>query len=158
MSDAQTSVRSLIEAARTTPECIVHSPRGLPKIDPHHQLPNDVQEFYRLCSGVDLYTRSAYGVSLVPPNRVVVANPVILVGVTPADLEATRGEDHWSWYIIGEAPNALYVTIDLHPERLGRCYDSHWELHPSDSEEIATSFTELFRRLLESRGGLWYWT
>jgi antitoxin YokJ len=149
---------SLISAILLTPDCTVHPPKGLPMIEERHVLPNDVQEFYQLCGGVDLFESSGFSISVVPPEKVVVANPVI-VGVWSEDeLRADSPNDmSWSWYIIAEGPNSQYITIDFDRRRLGYCYDSFWDVHPRDSKIIAKSFTDLVSKLVNNRGQHWYW-
>ena len=52
--------------------------------------------------------------------------------------------------------NGDYLGIDLDPERLGRCYDSHHEIHGLAGEcpVIALSFSE-FVGLLEAQAAYW---
>lgn len=59
--------------------------------------------------------------------------------------EKTEYDISSNWYIIGRDMNKEYITIDLNPLRLGRCYDSYWENHgvPGNCAIIATTFTEL---------------
>ena len=148
---------SLIAAIRSTDDCLVLPPCGTPRVAEGHVLPEDVKEFYGLCGGAKLFESSAFGITIVPPDRMVVANPVILIGVTEEQLEESRGHPSWSWHIIGEGPNAQYVTIDLAPERLGVCYNSFWDVHPGNSEVIARSFTEFLIRLLTHGGDSLQW-
>lgn len=46
-----------------------------------------------------------------------------------------------------------------HKLRLGRCYDSNWEIHgvAGSCPIIANSFTELLERLVMNNGKHWYW-
>jgi len=71
--------------------------------------------------------------------------------------ESSPDDISWSWYVLAVGDNSQYITIDLSPERLGYCYDSYWELHPHDSEIIATSFTDFLSRILANRGEYFYW-
>jgi hypothetical protein len=153
-----TSILPVLNAIRDTPGCIVHPPTGLPPIRDEHILPEDVREFYMSCGGVDLFPDAPFSVTIVPPDKVVLANPVIIGNWEEDKLRANSADDiSWSWYIIAESSNSQYITIDLSPERLGYCYDSFWELHPGDSAIIATSFTDLLMHLLANRGQHWYW-
>jgi antitoxin YokJ len=149
----------ILKTIRATPDCNVRPPRGLPRVAPEHVLPGDLQEFYQLCGGVTLFGRADYPISIVPPEEMVLANAVILRGVSEPQLAATADDISWSWYIVGveEGHSSMYITIDLSPERLGRCYDSYWEIHPGNSTIIATSFTHLLEQLLSNRGERWYW-
>src|SRR5262245_9597659 len=69
-----------------------------------------------------LFQQNDYHALIVPPDRVVPANPIIVGQEYADDITA-------SWHIIADDGNGDYLTIDLHPERLGRCYDSFHETH-----------------------------
>jgi hypothetical protein len=147
-----TEIDRLLAAASRASGCVVHPPAGLPVVGAGHQLPDDLQAFYSACGGVDLYTRSLYPISLLPPHQVVPANPVIVGAQYEDDISA-------SWYLIARSDQDEYVTIDLHPDRLGRCYDSFPEVHgvAGSCSVVAMSFTDLFAHLLGAAGGRWYW-
>jgi hypothetical protein len=153
------SINQLLQIIKKTPDCGVKPLEGLPDIEKIYSIPNDLVEFYTLCGGVSLYNTSAYSIEIVPPNRFVLANPAIFIGVDKDALEASKSDISWSWHIIGIGHNRQYITIDLAPERLGRCYDSYWDSHamPGYSPIIAQSFTELIVRLIQNRGEHWYW-
>lgn len=150
---------SLVVRIQRTPRCRVYPPDGLPTIKSEHVLPDDLISFYKLCGGADLFEpeRNTYGILIVPPRKLVLANPVIMEGLSEEELATTSDDVSWSWYIIGEAANSQYITIDLSRERLGRCYDSFWEVHPGNSPIIASTFTDLLVHLLENRGEHFYW-
>ncbi len=152
-------MESLIKRIKVTPDCIIYPPSGIPTIQPEHTLPEDVLTFYQLCGGIALYEMSEYSLHIVPPENFQLANPIILVGLTEEQFRATRNEISWSWYLIGQGESNEYVTIDLHPNRLGRCYYSFWDRHAMKgySPVIATSFTDLLIRMLDNRGQEWYW-
>ena len=139
--------------------CFVYPSEGLPNIHSEHILPDDLQKFYQLCGGVSLFRSSAYSINIVSPNKFLLANPVLFTGISEEDLHASKGDISWSWYIVGEGENGQYITIDLSPERLGRCYDSFWDCHamPGYSQIVAKSFSELLLRLFENQGKHWYW-
>lgn len=154
-----TSVSQLLATIQKTPDCSIRPALGLPEVAAGHVLPDDLIEFYKLCGGVSLFSSSAYSMEIVPPDRLVLANPVIFIGVSVDQLRQSRNDISWSWYIIGEGENRQYLTIDLAPDRLGRCYDSFWDTHamPGYSPIIARSFTELLAGLLANQGRHWYW-
>lgn len=157
MTTNSSTVSGLLERVRRTPGCRVNPPDGMPSIEPKHVLPDDLKEFYGLCGGVELFEMSAYRLAIVPPTQFVLANPVILIGLTQQQMESFAIKLSWSWYILGKGDNSHYITIDLDPKRLGRCYDSFWELHPENSVVIASSFTEFLERMLDNKGKLWFW-
>jgi hypothetical protein len=149
----------LLDTIRRTADCFVMPTQGFPTIDPNHVFPDDLIEFYRLCGGISLFRTSAYSIEIVPPSHLVLANPVIYIGVDENELGASKNDISWSWYIIGEGDNRQLLSIDLAIERLGRCYDSFWDCHamPGYSPIIAQSFTELLVNLHANQGRHWYW-
>lgn len=147
-----TRIATLLARIRTTPDCVVHGPSGAPRVDPTEALPVDLASFYALCGGGSLFASTDYGVDVVAPSDVVRANPVIRGADDENDLSH-------SWYVVARTGGGQCITIDCHPERLGRCYDGFWDSHAirGSSPVIALSFEELLTRLLESRGERWYW-
>ena len=153
-------VEEVLLQIRTTPDCRVDAPSGFPVIKPEHRLPEDVRAFYHLCGGRSLAEHSSYPVSIVPPTQCVLAHPVILGEDRARRVLQEQGKDiSWSWYIVADSYDGNYLTMDLDPERLGRCYDSFHETHGlvGDTPIIALSFTELLTHLYEKRGSHWYW-
>jgi len=152
-------IATLVAAIDATPGCVVYPPNDLPAISAEHMLPSDLREFYGLCGGCSFFEAdpNVYGVRIVAAHNLVSANAVI-TGLSSEELAQLYGpgDISWSWYIIGMAPNAQWITIDLSPSCLGRCYDSFWDRHPWDAVVIATSFTDLLRRLLDNAGEHWY--
>jgi hypothetical protein len=147
---------ALIATIRTTADCVVFPPSGLPVVEPDHQLPDDLLAFYRICGGIDLFTEAAFPTRIATPAEFTVATPVIFNGVPPEDLAATLGEPSWSWYIVAYGPNSHYITVDLDPSRLGTYYNSFWMLHPGNSPVIARSLAEVLSNLLATAGAF-YW-
>jgi antitoxin YokJ len=152
-------MNQLLTTIASIPDCVVLPEADLPKVASDYELPQDLVEFYSLCGGVELFGSSAYSMEIVASGRLVRANPVIFSGMDEQQIQQTSNDISWSWHIIGEGENRQYVTIDLAPERLGRCYDSFWDTHamPGSSPIIALTFTELLSRLLDSQGNHWYW-
>ncbi len=146
------SVVELIDRVRGLSDCEVLPTGGLPKIDPSFVLPDDLRDFYELCGGLTLYKDSPYTAIFVSPKLLVPANPLIVGEAVETDISA-------SWHILVDDTNGDYLTIDLSPERLGRCYDSFYDRHgvPGSCPIIARSFSELLERLIENRGDHWYW-
>lgn len=152
-------IEEVIARIRNTSDCLIDPPKGLPVINAEHILPKDIQEFYQLCGGVSLFCSSVYSMNIVSPDKFLLANPVLFTGISEADLRASKGDISWSWYIIGAGENGQFITIDLNPKRLGRCYDSFWDCHamPGYSQIVAKSFTELLLQLVKNQGKYWYW-
>jgi hypothetical protein len=115
-------------------------------------LPDDLIEFYQRSAGAVLFSEQQYSSRILEPRQVVPANPLI-AGVD--------GEDDISssWYVLVDDGNREFLTIDLSPERLGRCYDSFSDRHaiPGSSQIIALSFSELLERTIQTGGEYWYW-
>ncbi|GHO79377.1 SMI1/KNR4 family protein [Ktedonobacter sp. SOSP1-85] len=152
------SIQELVEKIRITPDCFVATPCGLPQISKEHQCPDDVREFYEICGGVSLFVNAeVYRVSIVPPAEVILANPVI-VGSRNYSEEALK-DISWSWYTIAKDDNNEYLTIDFSKQRLGRCYNSFFDVHAvaGSCPIIARSFTELLNYLYEGQGDDPYW-
>ena len=148
---ADMDIEQLLDQIVSTPDCIVSPPSGKPEVSDPHLLPGDVDKFYQICGGVVLFKSSSYPLSIVPPYSVVPANPVIVGEVATEDISE-------SWYIIADDQNGDYFTIDLSPERLGRCYDSFSDSHAivGSSAIVATTFTDFLTRMLDNRGQHWY--
>lgn len=144
-------IDQLVARVRELPNCVLHEPAGPPDVAPY-RLPPDLEEFYRQCGGCRLFDGSGYAFSVVAPDTFLPANPVIVGDVLDDDISA-------SWYIVGYGGGQQYVTIDLHPARLGRCHDSFWDRHAvaGSSPIIAMSFAGLLARMIENAGRYWYW-
>lgn len=121
-------------------------------ITDRHRLPEDVEEFYRLCGGIRYFVNSTYSTEIVSPAEFVLANPVILGQLYEEDISS-------DWYIVARAGPEQLVTIDLNSKRLGRCYDSFYEVHAvaGSCPVIAVSFTDLAERIFKNQGQYWYW-
>ncbi|MEH7348501.1 SMI1/KNR4 family protein [Gottfriedia acidiceleris] len=145
-------IQVLIDKIKNTPNCVIHSHSGYPIVEKGHELPNDLYEFFRLCGGMNLFIDGDYSITIVSPEEFTLANPVIISEKAEYDISS-------SWYIIGRDNNNDYLTIDLSNPRLGRCYDSHWEIHGivGSCPIIANSFTELIDRLVINEGNHRYW-
>lgn len=144
-------IKFLLDRIKANQSCKVYSSKGIPALN-NHVLPKDLSEFYTLCGGVLLFENENYGIEIIGPKEFVVANPVIVGETCEEDI---TGE----WYIIARDNNGDYLTIDLNKNRIGRCYDSFYDRHGVVGEcpIIAFSFSELLEKLIESKGGYWYW-
>ncbi len=133
------------------PNCRVSSSLGLPRTV-GHKLPPDLIRFYELCGGVLLFENKKYHFQIVPPNEFVLSNPVIVGELVEEDISS-------DWFIVGHDGNGDYISIDLHPKRLGKCYDSFWDRHGvvGECHVVARSFTEFLFQLIQNNGERWYW-
>ncbi|WP_337104229.1 SMI1/KNR4 family protein [Paenibacillus sp. YIM B09110] len=146
------NVIRLIQDAKTLKNCEVNPTSGLPILRPSHVLPPDLKEFYEVCGGKLLFNDSDFSYRVLPPMEFKSANLEILGEEVEDDITN-------DWYTVVDCGNGDFITIDLHPERLGRCYDSFHETHGlvGDTPIIALSFTELLQQLLQHKGKLIYW-
>ncbi|MDP9765983.1 SMI1/KNR4 family protein [Deinococcus enclensis] len=113
------------------------------------QLPQDVRDFYASCDGAVLFNNTEYPYAIVPGREVVPPDPAI-------EGECVCGETTISdtWVIIAHDLNGDKIALDLHPSRLGRCYDCFFG---NDYQVIATSFTDFLTRLYRNGGDYPYW-
>ena len=146
------NIRALLDLLATDPTCTILEAKGYPDLPDGLSLPADVSEFYKLCGGLQLHRAMPYSFELVEPVNFVRANPVI------ADTEG-QGDISYDWFIIAKNGGEQYITIDLNPLRLGRCYDSFWDIHAiaGSCPIIAESFLELLNYLVEAKGDSLYW-
>ena len=154
------SVRELVSRIAATPDCTVTAPLKrsdlhLPALHEGHVLPDDLREFYDICGGLILFERSPYPMMVVPPPEVVLANAVFFSALMPEEQIASLEDISWTWYLIARDEKRHYLTIDLSPAPVGRCYDSSPRHHapPGSSTIVALSFTELLTRLYDIKSG-----
>ena len=148
--DSSECIEGFISKVRGIKGCSVLPPKGLPETH-EEKLPGDLEIFFTLCGGMHLFSGEDYGLTIVSPDCFVRANPVI------ANTEG-RGDISYYWYIIARS-GAQFVTIDLSPSRMGRCYDSFWDRHAvaGSCPVIAKDFCEFLNRILSTNGKMWYW-
>jgi len=144
------TILDLITTIQHRPDCRVLPPQGLPPIQPHHRLPDDLRLFYAACGGMHLLRETDYPLHIRAPHDVVLTNTILLKGSSEADLVASHDDITWSWYTIADDGNGDYLSIDLSLPRLGRCYDSFWDRHGvvGSCPIIALSFTALLQQAI----------
>ena len=142
-------IAQLILELREIPNCEVYPQRGVPELS--MEIPSDLAEFYHLSGGAALFRGEPYSIEIVRPTQFVRANPIII-------REDGEGDISFDWFIVARTEEQ-YITIDLAPGRLGRCYDSFWDRHgvAGECQVVANSFESLLQQLIKSRGGYWYW-
>ncbi|KRE64166.1 SMI1/KNR4 family protein [Paenibacillus sp. Soil750] len=144
-------IEALLNQIKGLPNCRVTPMNGLPQTN-QHSLPSDLKRFYEICGGVILFENKDYSCKIVRTEEFVFSNPVIVGEQVDEDISS-------HWYIIGHDGNGDYISIDLHPDRLGKCYDSYWDRHAvsGNCPVIAKSFTDLLNKLVQNNGERWYW-
>ena len=117
-----------------------------------YELPKDLKYYLENYSSMTLFQNTDYSIKIVGFSEFKRANPII-VG------EDVEDDISHNWYIISDDGNSQYITIDLAKERLGRCYDSFWDIHGVAGSQaiIAKSFTELLEHLYFAKGNFLYW-
>jgi antitoxin YokJ len=151
------NIAEIIKTISETSSCLVYPVENFPIVQPGHIIPEDIQVFYKVCGGANLFIDSAFPTVIVPPNKFIRANQVIFSHADSEQLANIRDDISWSWYLVGIGRNSQYITVDLDPVRLGNVYDSFWDKHPRDSTIISKSFSDLLLKLLESRGEYYFW-
>ncbi len=145
-------IEQCLERLAGSDEHLLKPPAGIPRIPETVQLPDDVRAFYERAGGAVLFQHHRFSIEVVPPAEFVRANPVIRLTDGEYDIS-------FDWFIIAHEGGTEYVTIDCNPQRLGRCYNSRWDIHASrgNCPGIAASFTEFLDRFLNNRDDIWYW-
>jgi hypothetical protein len=117
-------------------------------------LPPDLKTFYQTAGGAVLYSahRCSGNVRILSPTEFQRIDQVIT-----GDRFAS-GPFQW-WYAIADVRDGNYIAIDLNPEHQGLCYDAFHETiaMPGYVNVIASSFSDLMRRLLNHSEDSTYW-
>ena len=74
------TILDLITTIQHRPDCRVLPPQGLPHIQPHHRLPDDLRLFYAACGGMHLLRETDYPLHIRAPQDVVLTNTILLKG------------------------------------------------------------------------------
>ncbi len=108
-------------------------------------------QLFAACGGVVLFAGGTYEARISTPASFVLSTPVVARVPWPQDDLSD------SWYVLADCGGSQLVSVDLAPERLGRCYDSFWDRHAvaGSSTTIALSVREFLWRL--ARGESPYW-
>ncbi|CAN3703080.1 Antitoxin YokJ [Microbacterium sp. MM2322] len=117
------------------------------------RVPDDAAQFYALCGGAVLFAGSPGELTILRPDEVIPANPVI-VGDPGDDDEVSR-----STYLIARTSTGDLLSIDLSMLRNGRIYDSFHEVHGvvGSWPVIAPSFAAFLEQVWAGQGSLAYW-
>lgn len=147
-------IAELLEHARLRADCVVLPPISVPVIRrDDERLPDGVREFYDGCGGVVLFAGQARELTILPPDEVVAANPVLVGDPGEADAVSRAA------YLIARTPGGDHLTVDMSVPRGGRVYDSFHELHGvvGGWPVIAPSFEAFLTEVWEASGALPYW-
>jgi hypothetical protein len=147
-------IRAILDEIRRTPDCDIRPPRGLPSLPGALVLPADLREFYELAGGAVLFSER------VCPGRIRIVGPdeVRRIDLAITGDEFATGPFEW-WFAIADVMDGNYVAIDLNSEHAGLCYDAFHETFamPGYVNVIASSFSDLLRRLLDHKEDSTYW-
>lgn len=146
------SLKPLIQELYRRRDCTVAQAFGLPRLEEGHTLPEELAELYRLCGGIELFAGSSHPIRIVGPMDFVPADPVILG--RPALRSPTS-----TWYVLARRADDAFITIDVAPDRAGRCYDSAWDRHgvSGNCPIVARSLAELLQTVVARGSGEPWW-
>jgi hypothetical protein len=122
-------------------------------------LPSDLDYFYSLCGGAELFLSRDFGFRVVPPDELFPATPIIKA----FDYQSMKGafdtDISFNWHLLfrstGPEEN---IVIDLHPDRRGICYDGYVSTYASsDCKIVARSFAEALGGALDAQGERLFW-
>ncbi|MFG6487199.1 SMI1/KNR4 family protein [Roseateles sp. BYS78W] len=145
-------IQRLLEAVSELQGCTVLPSRGQPFVSRELALPDDLKAFYERCGGLRLFEQSPCPFEILGPDEFEPANLAIL----GLGLQQDISDD---WYLLARSGSQQSVSIDLHPSRLGHCYDSFWDRHAvaGSSTVIALSFSKLLQQTVAFAGRGLYW-
>lgn len=143
--------RDVIAAVEADQESRLLPAAGVPSL-PSDSLPPDLRYFYGNHGGAEIFPLATFPAAIVPPAEFLPGNEVVVEVDAPGDRS-----NHW--YLIATSSREPLAVIDLHPDRLGRCYDAFYDVYGvvGSMAVIALSFTDLIRSLLDNRGAHWWW-
>lgn len=139
-------------------DCRLLPPAGQARVPDGLAIPDELRRFHDRCGGAVMFTHGPFTWHVSGSDRLVPASPRLLTPAIAARVMAEHPDDLTNTcYVIadgGESATAPHVVIDLHPDRLGRCYDTFWDTYGlvGDMPVVAVTVTELLQVLLASRG------
>lgn len=146
-------IKKIVSKMESSNNFKVNKPCGLPNILEKHLLPDDVKTFYNLCGGVECYIESGgFPLVILPPKEIKLSNIVLLGNDHKDDISS-------SWYLIVDAYDGNYLSIDFDRKRVGKCYESFEYSHAvkDNCPIIARSFTELLINIFDYCGDYFFW-
>ena len=153
------TIVELVERIRGNPKCRVTAQNPAQTLDASLVLPEDLKEFYNLCGGADLFLDEDYGFRIVSPSEFKPATPDIHRILYAQNRDIYDNDISAWWFSLARTHGPEEnIVIDLHPERLGRCYDGYVGTYAStDCRVIAPSFTKTLEWLLKAEGRGLFW-
>ncbi len=146
------NIESVLEIISNTKDCKVLKREKAIAVELEYALPEDLKYYLENYSSIIIFETAEYPFKIVNLDEFKRANPIIVGQDVEDDISH-------NWFIVATDDGSQYITIDLAPERLGKCYDSFWDIHglAGDEPVVANSFTELLQRLYENKGEYIYW-
>lgn len=147
------NIKEILSELRNNNNFKIKPPCGYPKLKAGHVLPDDLKEFYDICGGIDCYTEDGgFPIEILSPNNFKQANVLLLGEEYDDDISS-------SWYVIVDAEDGNYITIDCNPNRIGKCYESFEYSHAirGNCPIVALSFTELLNNVFKYKGDYFFW-
>ena len=146
-------IKEVIQKFQASNNFSVKEPCGYPILNNGHVLPSDMKEFYSLCGGIVCYTEEGgFPMEILSPSDVRQANLALLGNEYKEDISS-------AWYLIVDAEDRNYISIDCDISRNGKCYESFQYSHAAagNCPIIALSFTELLNNIYNYKGDYFFW-
>lgn len=158
MEKIENTINRLIDRLVVTGKARLLPPNGFPAVSEKHQINDELHLFYERCGGMYLYEDQDFPITILGPSEIRLANLEMFAGISEAEIEKSRGDRSWNWYILAECDSdpEEKVVMDLGSDQ-GWCYDCHWSRYPGNSVMIARGLTEFLHKLLEYDGSYLYW-
>lgn len=150
-------IDDLIDELKQMGTCIVYPPgKSIAINESGRQIPEDLERFYQLCGGIDFYPDDPVRqFRIFASSDVRLATPVIRKELFEECPEDYANDISQFWYLLGNQGREENLVIDLHPDRVGRCYDGYIGTYASsDCRIISDSFTDALKMFVAS-GGEW---
>lgn len=115
-------------------------------------LPDDLSYFYKNFSSVIFFPDSPYPFEIISP-RDIKKSDLLVLGEDANDPVTQE------WYTLVKCDDQL-ISIDLkNGKSFGYCFDSFWDVYGTidDDTLVATSFTELVAKIINSKGNSLFW-
>ncbi|RYD50115.1 MAG: hypothetical protein EOP85_00245 [Verrucomicrobiaceae bacterium] len=153
-------IDELVQRIADDPLCKLLPVSGKPRLNSSIDvLPSDLDYFYSLCGGAELFMSRDFGFRVVPPGELFPATPILKA----FDYQSMKGafdtDISFNWYLLfrstGPEEN---IVIDLHSSRCGVCYDGYVGTYASsDCKIVAQSFEEALGGVLNAKGERLFW-